>query len=36
MTNTYTEMTTGSKSVAVVIKNQTAVPVTIGKGVKIT
>ena len=34
--NTYTEMTTGSKHVAIVIKNQTAVLITIGKGVKIT
>ena len=36
MANTYTEMTTGSKHVAIVIKNQMAVPITICKGVKIT
>ena len=35
MANTYTEMTTGSKHVAIVIKNQTAVLITIGKGIKI-
>ena len=34
--DTYTKMTTGSMCVAVVIKNQTASPITIGKGVKIT
>ena len=34
--NTYTEMTTGSKPVAVVIKNQMAAPITISKGIKIT
>ena len=34
--NTYTRMTTGSKGVVVVIKNQTAVLITISKGVKIT
>ena len=33
--NTYTKMTTGSKHVAVVIKNQMAVPIPIGKGIKI-
>ena len=36
MVNTYTEMTTGSRCVAIVIKNQTAVPIIIGKGVKVT
>ena len=35
MANTYTEMTTGSKCVAIVIKNQMAVLITIGKGIKI-
>ena len=34
--NTYTGMTAGSKCVAVVIKNQMAVLVMIGKGIKIT
>ena len=34
--NTYAVMTTGSKCVAIVIKNQMAIPITIGKGVKIT
>ena len=34
--NTYTEMTTGSKHVAIVIKNQTVTLITIGKGIKIT
>ena len=34
--NTYTEMTTGSKHVAIVIKNQMAVLITISKGFKIT
>ena len=34
--NTYMEMTTGSRCVAIVIKNQIAAPITIGKGVKIT
>ena len=33
--NTYTKMTTGSRHVAVVVKNQTAVPIIIGKGVKV-
>ena len=33
MANTYTKMTTRSKHVAVVIKNQMAVLITIGKGV---
>ena len=36
MVNIYTEMTIGSKHVSIVIKNQTAVLSTIGKGVKIT
>ena len=35
LVNTYTEMTTGSKHVAIVIKNKTAVPITISKGIKI-
>ena len=34
--NTYTEMTTGSRHVTIVIKNQTAVPIVIGKGIKAT
>ena len=34
--NTYTEMTTGSKSVVVVVKNLTTALITITKGVKIT
>ena len=33
--NTYTEMTTGSKCVTIVIKNQTAALIIIGKGVKV-
>ena len=33
--NTYTKMTTGNRHVAVVIKNQTAAPITIGKGIKV-
>ena len=36
MVNTYTEMTTGSRLVIVVIKNQTAMPIIIGKGIKVT
>ena len=36
MANTYTEITTGSKHVAIEIKNQTAAPIMIGKGIKIT
>ena len=36
MVNTYTEMTTGNRGVAVVIKNQTTMPIIIGKGVKVT
>ena len=35
MTNTYTKMTTGSKCVAIVIKNKSAAPFTVGKGIKI-
>ena len=35
MANTYTEMTTRSKNVAIVVKNQTAVPIIISKGVKV-
>ena len=34
--NRYTEMTTESKCVAIVIKTQTAVLIIIGKGVKVT
>ena len=34
--NTYTEVISGSKQVVVVVKNLTAVPITIAKGVKIT
>ena len=34
--NTYMEMTTGSKWVAVVVKNLTATPISIAKGVNIT
>ena len=34
--NTYTEMATGSKHVAIVITNQNAAPITIRKGIKIT
>ena len=33
--NTYTEMTTGSRHVTIVIKNQTAVLIIIGKGIKV-
>ena len=36
MANTYTEMATGSKHVTIVIKNQMDVPISIGKGIKIT
>ena len=35
MVNTYTKMTTGSKCVAIVIKNQTAALITISKGIQI-
>ena len=34
--NTYTEMVTGNRHVAIVIKNQTAAPIIIGKGIKVT
>ena len=33
---TYTKMTTGSRHVAIVIINQMAALITIGKGIKIT
>ena len=33
--NTYTEMTTGSKQVAVMVKNLTASPIPIAKGIKV-
>ena len=33
--NTYTEVISGSKSVAVVVKNLTAVPITIAKGINV-
>ena len=36
MVNTYTKLTTRSKHVAILIQNQTAVQITVGKGVKIT
>ena len=36
MVNTYTKMATGSRHVTVVIKNQTATPIIISKGVKVT
>ena len=36
MVNTYTEMTTESRHIALVIKNQTAAPLIIGKNVKVT
>ena len=36
MENTYIEMTTASKHVAIMIKNQTAVLITISKGIKVT
>ena len=36
MVNTYMEVTIGSRHVAIVIKNQTAVPIIISKGVKVT
>ena len=35
MVNTYIEMTTGSRHVAIVIKNQTAAPVIISKGINV-
>ena len=34
--NTYTEVTTGSRQVAVVVKNLMAIPITIAKGIKVT
>ena len=34
--NTYTEVISGSKQVAVVVKNLMAAPITIAKGVKVT
>ena len=34
--NKYTEVTSGSKQVAVVVKNLMTIPITIAKGVKIT
>ena len=34
--NTYTTMTTGSKQVAVIVKNLPTAPITINKGVNIT
>ena len=36
MVNTYTEMTTGSRCVVIVIKNQTAALIIIGKDIKVT
>ena len=36
MANTYIEMATGSRCIAIVIKNQTAAPVIINMGVKVT
>ena len=35
MVNTHTKMTTGSRCVAIVIKNQTAVLIFISKGIKV-
>ena len=35
MVNTYTEMIIGSRCVTIVIKNQTAVPIIVGQGVKV-
>ena len=35
MANTYTEMTTGSKHVTIVIRNQTAAPIITGRGIKV-
>ena len=34
--NTYTKVISGSKQVAVVVKNLMAIPVTIAKGIKVT
>ena len=36
MVNTYTEMTTESRQVTVVVQNQTAVLIIICKGIKVT
>ena len=36
MVNTYTEMTTGSRHITVVIKNQTAAQIIVTKGIKVT
>ena len=36
MVNTYTKMNTGSRCVAIVIKNQTAKLIIISKGIKVT
>ena len=35
MANIYTEFATGSRCIAIVIKNQTAVPIIISKGAKV-
>ena len=35
MLNAYTKVTTGSKQVAVVVKNLTAILITIAKGIKV-
>ena len=35
MVDTYTEMTTGSRHVTVVIKDETAEPIIVGKGIKV-
>ena len=34
--NTYTKLISGSKQVAVVVKNMMAILITIGKGIKVT
>ena len=34
--NTYTEVTAGSKWVALVVKNLMAIPITIAKGIQVT
>ena len=36
MANTYTKLAIGSRHVTIGIKNQTAVPIIIGKGIKVT
>ena len=36
MVNTYTEVAVGSRCIAIVIKNQTAAPIIIVKGIKVT